>query len=46
MGDMMVPLGGERDAFLNTSTRRLLAGVLWYVARYEEDGLRSLQRGL
>jgi len=44
MADMMVPLGGERDAFWNTSTRRLLAGVLWYVARYEEDGLRNLQR--
>ncbi|MCA3160277.1 MAG: type IV secretory system conjugative DNA transfer family protein [Burkholderiales bacterium] len=44
MADMMVPLGGERDAFWNTSTRRLLAGVVWYVARYEEDGLRNLQR--
>lgn len=44
MADMMVPLGGERDAFWNTSTRRLLAGVLWYVARYEQDGLRNLQR--
>ena len=44
MADMMVPLGGERDAFWNTSTRRLLAGVLWYVARYEEDGFRNLQR--
>ncbi len=44
MADMMVPLGGERDAFWNTSTRRLLAWVLWYVARYEEDGFRNLQR--
>ena len=41
---MIVPSESKCDPFWHSFTLWLLAGVLWYVARYEEHGLRNLQR--
>ena len=44
MADMLVPAGSLRDEFWNTATRRLLTGIIWFVAKFEERALRNLQQ--